>query len=90
RSQPNTNSAAIATLTNEIVKYDTTAFQNASDTEKSTTLRLDNSNGWIPIVLSNNRRGFVSSRYAYSPIGYRVLFNKDSGEWKMQAFVTGD
>lgn len=37
RSQPSTTSSAIATLTNEIVKYDTTTFQNASDIEKSTT-----------------------------------------------------
>lgn len=90
RSQPSSNSAAIATLTNEIVKYDIATFQNASDQDKSATLRLDNPKGWTPVILSDNRRGFVSSRYAYSPIGYRVLFSKSSGDWKMQAFVTGD
>jgi hypothetical protein len=32
----------------------------------------------------------VSSRYAYSPIGYRAIFAKVDGAWKMQAFVSGD
>ncbi|MBW4526495.1 MAG: hypothetical protein KME18_15095 [Phormidium tanganyikae FI6-MK23] len=90
RSQPSANATAIATLSNEIVKYDATTFQNAPEQEKSESFRLDNPNGWTPIVLSNNQRGFVSSRYAYSPVGYRVLFGKEDGEWKMQAFVTGD
>ncbi len=90
RSQPNADAPTIATLTNEIVKYDTTTFQNASNQEKSETFRLDNPNGWTPVILPNNQRGFVSSRYAYSPIGYRVLFGNEGGEWKMQAFVTGD
>lgn len=90
RSRPDANSPAIATLTNEIVKYDTTTFQNASNEEKSEILRLDNPDGWTPVVLSDDQRGFVSSQYAYSPVGYRVLFGKEGGEWKMQAFVTGD
>lgn len=90
RSKPDVNSPAIATLSNEIVKYDTTTFQNASEQEKSETFRLDNPNGWTPVVLSGDRRGFVASRYAYSPIGYRVIFGKEGSEWKMQAFVTGD
>jgi len=90
RSQPNADSPTLATLTNEIVKYDATTFQNASEQEKAETFRLDNPNGWTPVILSNNQRGFVSSRYAYSPIGYRALFGKEGGEWKMQAFITGD
>lgn len=90
RSQPDVDSPTIATLTNEIVKYDTTTFQNASEQEKSETLRLDNPNGWTPVILPDDRRGFVASRYAYSPVGYRVLFGKAGGEWKIEAFVTGD
>jgi hypothetical protein len=87
RSQPNATAPVVATLTNEIVKYDTTTFQNASNKD---ALRLNDPNSWTPIVLPNDKRGYVSSRYAYSPIGYRVLFGKEQGEWKMQAFVTGD
>ncbi|MBE9012463.1 hypothetical protein IQ250_19890 [Pseudanabaenaceae cyanobacterium LEGE 13415] len=90
RSEPHVNSPAIATLTNEIVKYDAGAFQNASEQEKSEILRLDNPNGWTPVVLLDNRRGFVASQYAYSPVGYRAFFGKEGGEWKMQVFVTGD
>lgn len=87
RSQPQENAAVIATLTNEIVKYDMETFQNSAAKE---ALRLDDPNGWTPIVLPNDKRGYVSSRYAYSPVGYRVFFGKEQGEWKMQAFVSGD
>lgn len=90
RSQPNTTAPVIATLTNEIVKYDAETFQNASVKDRAEVLRLDDPKGWTPIVLPNDKRGYVASQYAYSPISYRVLFGKEQGEWKMQAFVTGD
>ncbi|HTL88166.1 MAG TPA: SH3 domain-containing protein [Leptolyngbya sp.] len=90
RSQANNNAPVIATLTNEIVKYDANTFQNASTQDKGDLYRLDNLDGWTPIILPDDQRGFVSSRYAYSPVGYRVFFDKEGGEWKMQAFVTGD
>lgn len=90
RSQPNASAPVIATLTNEIVKYDAQTFQNASEKDRAETLKLDSPQGWTPIMLRNDKRGYVSSQYAYSPIGYRVLFGKEQGEWKMQAFVTGD
>jgi hypothetical protein len=90
RSSPNATAPVVATLTNEIVKYDTTTFQNASAQEKADLYRLDNPNGWTPVMLPDDKRGFVASRYAYSPVGYRALFGKEAGAWKMQAFVTGD
>ena len=90
RSQPDPTALVVATLTNEVVRYDTTTFQNASTQEKTDLYRLDNPKGWTPVILSNDRRGFVSSQFAYSPVGYRVLFSKEGGDWKMQAFVTGD
>jgi hypothetical protein len=90
RSQPNPTAPVVATLTNEIVQYDTVAIQNASAKDRAETLKLDNPNGWTPIVLPDAKRGYVSSQFAYSPVGYRVLFGKEQGEWKMQAFVTGD
>jgi hypothetical protein len=87
RSQPNSTAPVVATLSNEIAQYDTAAFQNAPDKD---ALRLDDPNGWTPIVLPNDKRGYVSSKYAYSPVGYRILFGKEQGGWKLQAFVTGD
>ncbi len=47
--------------------------------------------GWQYVSLPDGRKGFISSRYAFSPIGYRAIFNKDdAGNWKMTAFVAGD
>lgn len=90
RSQPDTNSTAIAALTNEIVRFDSDTFQNASEQARTTTFDVNNLQGWTPVILPNNKRGFVSNQYAYSPLGYRALFAKENGKWMMQAFVTGD
>ena len=90
RSQPSTTSTAIATLTNEIVRFDSDTFSKASESDRAETFNLSNLEGWTPVILPNNKRGFVSNRYAYSPLGYRVLFAKENGKWIMQAFVSGD
>lgn len=90
RSQPNTTAPTIAALTNEIVQYDAETVQQASPTDRSITFSLENPDGWTPIKLPNNKRGYVSNRYVYSPLGYRAVFGKQNGTWMMQAFVTGD
>jgi len=45
---------------------------------------------WVEIELPHGRRGFVSRRYAVSPIDYRVGFVKEAGRWQMTFFLAGD
>ena len=45
---------------------------------------------WTRIKLRDGRTGYVSSRYVRSPIGYRAVFNKIAGRWRMTALVAGD
>jgi hypothetical protein len=45
---------------------------------------------WVEIELPHGRRGFVSRRYAVSPIDYRAGFVKEAGRWQMTFFLAGD
>jgi hypothetical protein len=41
-------------------------------------------------VKIDSKVGFVSSRFARSPIDYRAIFSEQSGAWRMVTFVAGD
>ena len=44
---------------------------------------------WRAVKLES-KVGFVSSRFARSPIDYRAIFSEQSGSWRMVTFVDGD
>ncbi|MBW4417896.1 MAG: SH3 domain-containing protein [Myxacorys californica WJT36-NPBG1] len=89
RSQPDSNAPLVAILSNEIVKFDRDTFKQAMlNTPK--VVQQSDLNAWTPVILPNDKSGYVSNRYAYNPLGYRVLFAKENGKWIMQAFVVGD
>ena len=48
--------------------------------------------GWKFVSLPDGRKGFISSRYAHSALGYRAIFQRDpeTDRWIMNAFVAGD
>ena len=46
--------------------------------------------GWQKIKLSDDRTGFVETKFLRSPIGYRAGFNKSGKNWRMTALVAGD
>lgn len=87
RAQPNQNSPVVGTLSNEAVRYDTEATLDLSEQQRTAMSTLS---GWYPVITPSGDRGFVSSRYAYSPIGYRAFFEKIDGDWKMSVFIAGD
>lgn len=69
------SSPSMATLSFDIVKR---------GKEKSTDEH------WIHVTTADGRSGWVESRLVRSPIGYRAGFTKRSGQWKMDALVSGD
>jgi hypothetical protein len=46
--------------------------------------------GWTPVTLAPDEVGFVARRFARSPIGYRIGFEKFDGRWWVTFFVAGD
>ena len=45
---------------------------------------------WQQIKTSDDRTGWVESRFVRSPVGYRAGFVKSEGKWKLNALVAGD
>ncbi len=46
--------------------------------------------GWARIALADGRTGYVSSDYLWSPVDYRVGFEKQTAGWRIVFFVSGD
>lgn len=87
RSQPSAESETIGTLTHELVKFDSAGFEQLTEQQRNLSQTFD---GWMPIITPEGKRGFVSSRYAYFPAGYRARFEQRQGQWKMTIFIAGD
>jgi len=87
RSQPRSDSPVIDTLNNEIVKFDSTGFEQFTQEQRDLAQTLE---GWMPVVTPGGKRGYVSSRYAAIAAGYRARFENKQGQWKMTIFITGD
>lgn len=87
RSQPTTNSPIVAKLSNEVVKLDQKTFEKEYGAGKR---EYDPIKNWLPVILPNDKTGFVSSRYAHQPLEYRVIFAKIDGKWQLTEIPGGD
>lgn len=87
RVEPTVDSPVVGSVSNEVVRYDSEGTTELSERQLEAMSTVD---GWHPIIMASGQRGFVSSRYAYSPIGYRAFFVKDNDAWQMTIFIAGD
>ncbi|MBD1909099.1 MULTISPECIES: SH3 domain-containing protein [unclassified Leptolyngbya] len=87
RMAPSPDSAVMGVLSNEVVKTDPQGFEQLSQTQQQL---LETNEGWRPVITPDGKRGFVSSRYAFSPVGYRAFFKNEGQGWFMTVFITGD
>ena len=76
RAKPDAASKVLGQLSFNIVK--TIDNNGTSDTK------------WVEVETLGGKRGWVSTEYVRSPIGYRACFAKVDGEWKLTIFVAGD
>lgn len=87
RTEPNSNSPAIAVLSNTEVERDPIGYSALSEQQR---VAIETVEGWMPIVTPDGQNGYVSSRYMYYLLGHRATFSRQNGEWKMTSFVAGD
>ncbi|MBD1909383.1 MULTISPECIES: hypothetical protein [unclassified Leptolyngbya] len=87
RRAPGIHQAAVDVVSHEVVKTDPQGFEQLSEAQQQL---LETNEGWRPIITPKGNRGFVSSRYAFSPIGYRAIFKQEGHRWIMAVFVIGD
>jgi len=73
--EANENSRVIETLRQEIVgRFD----------------ELPNPKGWRAVRTSTGLTGYVRAEDTRSPLGWRAVFRKEKGEWKLRLFASGD
>lgn len=73
--EPCTCTKVIEKLSYEIVKVDINYFSR---------------NLWQIVFTPDGKKGFVESTDMYSPIGYRIGFQKEKGKWKVLFLLSGD
>ena len=81
RAEPRVDSKILATLSFDIVRL------SQAGRSRLTPAQMKE---WTAVELKGGRTGYVASRYVRSSVGYRALFNKVNGRWRMTAFVAGD
>jgi hypothetical protein len=87
RSKPSLDSSVIAVLSNELVDFDRRSFENSKEEQIEAYSPID---GWTPIILPNDKKGYVYNRYAFHPLEYRVVLQKVQGQWKIVGLPGGD
>ncbi len=81
RDQPSLNQSKVLGQFNyDIVKVDYERSHPSMDSPE-----------WYYVEQANEGlKGYVFWKYVWSPIGYRAIFEKINGEWKMTIFLAGD
>lgn len=83
RSAPKLDASVTGTLNYDIVKV--------LRGEKLPSMTLNGRTyPWMKVQLDDGRSGYVSGRYTYSPVGYRLSLAKKATGWKIDFFVAGD
>lgn len=82
RVRPVNSSKLISRLSYNVVKVD---YENSVKDKTNEEKYL-----WLKVETLGGKKGFVNAKYVRSPIGYRAIFEKNNGKWKMAAFIAGD
>jgi hypothetical protein len=88
RARPDRTSPVIGQLSNEVVQFDRKTWEQIPPEERVT--QLDSPDSWTPVILPNQRSGYVSNRYVYFPLGYQAVFGKVKGNWQLLYMPGGD
>jgi len=88
RSRPRLGTSVIGRLSNEVVEFDHTTWQELRRTAPETT--DDPIDGWTPVILPNRAQGYVYNRYVYHLEGPRALFEQIDGRWQLLRIVFGE
>jgi hypothetical protein len=81
RALPQLGTSVVGNLSNEVVEFDHSTWQELMQTAPETT--DDPIDGWPPVILPNRVQGYVYNRYVYHPQGPRALFELIDGKWQL-------
>ncbi len=81
RARPDHTSPVVGQLSNEIVQFDCQTWKQIPREERVT--QLDSPDSWTPVILPNQRSGYVFNRYVYLPVSFQAAFGKVKGNWQL-------
>ena len=90
RQERNANSRVVGLLSNEVVKVNRPVEEQLAKERADQRRAYDPLNGWVAVILPNKQLGYVSSRYAYSPLEYRAVFGRVDSQWQLLHLPGGD
>jgi hypothetical protein len=86
RAAPTATAAVIGRLSFSIVE----SSGNGVPSEANPMIIDDEKYAWEPIVMPDGKTGWISEKYARARTGFRLLFQRVNGEWKLWAIAEGD
>ena len=88
RARPDRTSPVVGQLSNEMVEFDRHTWEQIPPEERVT--QVDSPDSWTPVILPNQRSGYVSNRYAYFVWGTGAVFGKVKGNWQLISMPSGE
>jgi hypothetical protein len=89
RIAPAMTADIIGTASHEILYWDRETFNSLSPAMQR-VMTPDTWDSWTPVILPNGQRGYMSTRYAFWPLGYRAVFRRLNNQWQLNSFIVGD
>ncbi len=91
RAKPSTSAAILSQLSYQVVDLPAAPTRDPAPTGAAPPTRIGTYDyGWTEVKLSDGRRGFVSDKFVYSPIGYRINIEREDGRWAVTNIASGD
>lgn len=89
RLTPGSDRPIIAQLSNEVVEFDQETWESLPPEVREDML-TNLMDGWTPVILPDDRHGYVANLYAYRPLEPRFIFGKANGSWQILRVPAGD
>jgi len=91
REKPDKTSKVVGKLSYDIVLADYNKSYPAFQDKKTEGLTYYGEKEWYYITTQDQKiSGYVYWDYVWSPVGYRLFFNKTGDEWRMTGLIAGD
>lgn len=90
RSQPSVESPVVGLLSNEVVKVNRQIEEQRARERAQRGEDYSSINGWTAVILPNGKPGYISNRFAYSPLEYQAVFGTVKGQWRLLYMPGGE
>lgn len=90
RSQPSVESPVVGLLSNEVIKVNRQSEEQRARERAQRGEDYSSINGWTAVILPNGKLGYISNRFAYSPLEYQTVFGKVKGKWRLLYMPGGE